>query len=190
MSGNARPINRLGVPSPEDGIAGEGGRWQVRWTFATLVVVLLICLSCSRFSASEEIPVVAYILNAQPEVVELRIGEGDTGRYNVDPGSKFTIEVKVRDNNTIGDVTRLRVVLYSPSVGESSLDGEVHHYTFGWTSSAGFANQGGVGDLFTSECSAPSDTTSATGTWVFVARPGSPFRARREASSKPIRTRF
>ncbi len=134
------------------------------------MAILLVSLSCAPYTASEDIPVVAYILNAQPEVLELYIGEGIGAPNAVDPGSKFTIKVKVRDNNTIADVTRLRVVLYSPSSTEGSQDSEVHHYTFGWTSSAGFANQGGVGDLFTGECAAPSDPASATGTWVFVAR--------------------
>jgi hypothetical protein len=114
-----------------------------------------------------EIPIVAYILNAGPELVSVSL-EDDVGQAasSVDPGVVFRFDVSCRDNNTAADILGVRLILYSPRSSESSSDSSSDHYTMTWTSNGGF--QGSY--IEASDCREPSDMDGAEGTWTFGVR--------------------
>ncbi len=152
----------------------EGFRLSGRriYFLALTAVVMVLSMACSRIpsSAGEEIPVVAYIQNAEPEIISTgMVDEQGNPETSVDPASTFLLEVEVRDNNTMLDVETITVVLYSPESTLEDPDSEVDHYTFQWTS-AGFSNPGGVGEIMHSSCQTPSEMTAGTGIWIIAAR--------------------
>jgi hypothetical protein len=121
-------------------------------------------------AGSEEIPIVANILNAGPEMLGITVSSAGVPGEWVDPGCEFEVRVEVRDRNTLEDIRGLRVVLYAPSSSEGDGDGASDHYTFGWSRADGFENPGGVGAVLEDMSSAPPDMTRGIGYWTFRAR--------------------
>ena len=73
------------------------------WMTALLIVSLTLPLLNAPLVVSDNIPIITYILNAGPEVLDVSVlGEGS--QIWVDPGSIFHVKVRVRDNNTLADV--------------------------------------------------------------------------------------
>jgi len=111
-----------------------------------------------------QIPIVAYISNARPEVLSLNIlDENGQQASSVDPAVPFFIEVVVRDNNTIADLERIKITVFSPESSADADDVETDHYTVSWQRSSGFTG----GALVPSKCDSPDDLSEASGRWVF-----------------------
>jgi len=170
-------------PLPEEILKMQGsycGLHDEEWGFVKrvgrrgcMVVALCWTLWLSMLGSltpgkGEEIPVVAYIGNAEPQILGIQVlDESAKPTNSIDPGSGFFLDILVRDNNTLADVARIRAILYSPSSSPGGANSEQDHYTFRWDSS-GFANEGGVGSITVPQCSVPSDRTVAQGTWRFA----------------------
>jgi len=137
-----------------------------------LVLVVLSLILGSPYllmlppGTGEDIPVVAYIENAEPEIIAVDILDSSMSPTScVDPGSPYFVDIQARDNNTLADIASLEAVFYSPQSSFGDVDDEQHHYTFTWNTS-GFHNPSGVGSLG-SGCYGPNDPTLGTGTWRF-----------------------
>jgi len=134
------------------------------------IAVLASSLWLIPLTRSEEIPIVANILNAEPEILGITVSSPGLPGGWVDPGSEFEISVEVRDNNTLEDIDGLQVILYAPSSSEVDGDGESDHYRFSWSSADGFRNAGGVGAMVADRCTTPGDKTLGVGFWTFRAK--------------------
>jgi len=118
-------------------------------------------------SSGIEIPIIAYILNAKPELISISILDDRSATTSViDPGVAFTLDVRCRDNNTAADILEITIVAYSAQSSQSAQDSLTDHYTFRWSSSDGFTGS----QLDKAGCKAPSDRTGAEATWRFKAR--------------------
>ncbi len=111
-----------------------------------------------------EIPIIAYILNAPPEVMSVTLLD-DIGNptASVDPGVAVTVSVVCRDSNTAADILGIRAVLFSAQSTEGASDSPRDHYTLTWSPSQGFGGSG----IRSSACRAPGDLDGAEGTWRF-----------------------
>ncbi len=112
-----------------------------------------------------EIPINVLILNSPPRIVGIfLVDERRMSTSAVDPGIEFTVEAKVRDNNTVSDVTKLSLLVssgqMSPGTGEES-------YAYTWTASRGFA---AAPYLVQPACRMPSNPDLVEGTWRFVVK--------------------
>ncbi len=85
---------------------------------------------------------------------------------SLDPGASFVLEVRCRDNNTVADIYRIRVVAYSSASAENAQDTASGHYSFSWVNSTGFHGS----SLELGQCRAPADAAAAEGTWRFRVR--------------------
>ena len=77
--------------------------------FGVIVAVglLLPCLACLA-CLGVDIPIVAHILNAEPEILNVTVPN------HIEPGSIFGFSFDVRDNNTLDDLTSVKVYYRLP----------------------------------------------------------------------------
>jgi len=129
-----------------------------------LLEILLLPASQVVLADGVEIPIIAYILNSEPEVLSIEFEDVDLHPIeSVDPEIPFLIRVTCRDNNTIGDIDNVTLLLVSPNHGESDADSPDGHYTISWRKSMGFSGYGVEPSL----CSEPVNMSAAAGCWTF-----------------------
>ena len=155
----------------------EGGYRRRRLAWANLLglsALVLLGPFSTPLSSGVEIPIIAYILNARPEVLSVSLlDDRSAAASTIDPGVLFSIDVRCRDNNTAADIVKVTAVAYSSKSSQSAQDSAGDHYTLRWSNSSGFSGF----RIDSSGCRAPSDWTTAEGTWRFRARLGREARA-------------
>jgi len=112
-------------------------------------MLLLLVLVATHATTSVDIPINAVILNSPPRLLEASIDQ------QVDPCTAFKVELTVSDNNSLADVSTIRVLL-GPAGRSPTL-------ALQWTRSHGFVKQGeGLHILSFRQ----PDMNKASGTWV------------------------
>lgn len=84
----------------------------------------------------------------------------------VTPGQYFTITVTVSDDNSLNDINKVQIVVYSSSVLQGDADNARNHYTFTWDKTNGWAGSP-AGYIDTTGSSIPADLSATSGDWIF-----------------------
>jgi len=163
------------LPPVQFRVQGSCFLWRGRTTTtdvkSRMALLILAFIALALFHAPKrtlgdgvQIPIVAYVSNARPEVLSLNILDENRQQVgSVDPAVPFFIEVVVRDNNTLADLERIEITVFSPESSAHAGDVETDHYTVSWQRSSGFLGEA----LVPSKCDSPDDLSEASGRWVF-----------------------
>lgn len=97
--------------------------------------------------------------------------EGTNTTTFMDPQTEYAVKIEVKDLNTLNDLTKIEVVIFSH--GYSGVDSVVDQATYEWTPTGWImVGPGGTWSIDETDCKVPGDLTAISGTWWLHFTPG------------------
>jgi len=157
---------------------------ELETQIAVLAIVLIVAIGAATVLpslADSDTSTGNFTLNnSPPTIISFTLYEADCTNTTdtMDPQTEYALKIDISDNNTLNDISEIKVILKTNSTSTSVLDNATDKATYNWTPSGGptegWSLVGPSGSTWniTDNSSAPSDFSATTGTWWLHFKPG------------------